>query len=144
MLKRERFLSLPGTFKPHFIPYFIACPKPGIIFPTLCIVVCFMLNELWWEIVVRFVDIGGITDHYWIVYIMNKLSSHTSTSSDHISRNLSLFSILISSNNILCNKANIDLYSVSYCKTITLNKWDWRRTEHGFDAEIIADITTLK
>jgi hypothetical protein len=46
MLKRERFLSLPGTFKPHFIPYFIACPKPGIEFPTLCIVVCFMLNEL--------------------------------------------------------------------------------------------------
>jgi hypothetical protein len=27
-------------------------------------------------------------------------------------RNLSLFSILISSNNILCNKANIDLYYI--------------------------------
>ena len=36
-------------------------------------------------------------------------------------RNLSLFSILISSNNILCNKANIDLYSVLYCETITLH-----------------------
>jgi len=34
--------------------------KPGARFPTSYIMVFFMFNYLWWEVIVCFVDIGGI------------------------------------------------------------------------------------
>ena len=29
-----------------------------------------VLREIWWEVVVRFVDIGGIVDHHWLEEIL--------------------------------------------------------------------------
>jgi hypothetical protein len=37
--------------------------KPGLAFPTLYAVVCFMVNGLRRDMLVRFVDFGGVADH---------------------------------------------------------------------------------
>ena len=49
-----------NRFNPTF---FSACHKPGPDFPTSYVVVFFMICELRREVVVHFVDIGGIVDH---------------------------------------------------------------------------------
>ena len=45
--------------------YCCACPKAGPGFPTSYAVVFFFVSELRSEVVVRFVDIGGIVDHHY-------------------------------------------------------------------------------
>ena len=45
------------------LPHFAACPKPGLAFPTSLVVDFFMSSELRREVVVRFVDNGGLVDH---------------------------------------------------------------------------------
>jgi hypothetical protein len=37
------------------------------------VIVCFMFNELRWEVIVCFVNVGGIVDHY---FLNSKLSLH--------------------------------------------------------------------
>ena len=46
-------------------PHFCACPKVGPCYPSIYAeILLFMLNDLRREIVVSFVDIGGIVEHY--------------------------------------------------------------------------------
>jgi hypothetical protein len=47
-------------------PYVCACPKPGPGFPTSYVVVFWGVQwvQLRWEVIVRFIDIGGIDDHH--------------------------------------------------------------------------------
>ena len=49
-------------------PHFCASLKPGPRFPTSYDVVFCVFSELRWEIIVRFVDIGGIADNYYVSY----------------------------------------------------------------------------
>ena len=44
------------------LPPFCACAKPGSGCPMLYLVVMLMFNELRWEVIVCFVDIGGIVE----------------------------------------------------------------------------------
>ena len=30
----------------------------------------FIFNDFWWEVIVRFVDIGEILDHHWLNYLL--------------------------------------------------------------------------
>ena len=53
-------LSLTGLILPHLC----ACPKPGSGFPMPYVLGVFVSKELKWEVVVDFVDIGGIVDHH--------------------------------------------------------------------------------
>ena len=54
-------VAIPVTgFTP---PYFGACPKRGPAFPSTYVVDFFMFSELRQEVVVRFVDNGGLVDH---------------------------------------------------------------------------------
>ena len=46
------------------LPCLCACPKPGPEFPSSYVVVFFKFNELRWEVIVCFVNIGGIVDHH--------------------------------------------------------------------------------
>jgi len=48
-----------------------ACPKPGLGFPTLYVVVrpSFVLSELRWDVIVRFVDIDGIVDNHSSIFL---------------------------------------------------------------------------
>ena len=41
--------------------------KPGI--PTLYVVFSYMFNELRWEVIVGFVDIGGIVDYHCLYFL---------------------------------------------------------------------------
>jgi hypothetical protein len=53
-------IRLDGSTLPHFC----ACPKPGPGLPTSYVVVFVVLNDLRWEVIIHFVDIGGIADHH--------------------------------------------------------------------------------
>jgi hypothetical protein len=53
-------IPLTGLASPHFC----ARPKPGSGFPMPYAMVFFMFNEMRLEVIVRFVDIGGIVDHH--------------------------------------------------------------------------------
>jgi hypothetical protein len=44
---------------------FVPILKPGLRFPTPYVVVFFMSNDLRWEVIVSFVDIGEIVVHHW-------------------------------------------------------------------------------
>ena len=63
-------IPLTGIILPHFC----ACPKPGPGFPTLYVV---QLVQLRWEMIVRFVDIGGIDYHHCLkfLFIENNMSN---------------------------------------------------------------------
>ena len=46
------------------------CPKLGPCFPmSYFIVFFFMFNELWWKVIVRFVDFGGIVDDHCLNFL---------------------------------------------------------------------------
>ena len=47
------------------------CPKPGFGFPMSYVMVVFVFSELSWEVIVRFVDIGGIDDHHWLNFVFD-------------------------------------------------------------------------
>ena len=65
---------------------FYTCPKPGPGFPSPYVVVflCVQWVQLRWEVIVHFIDIGGIDDHHClkILFIINKsdLNTHDSIS----------------------------------------------------------------
>ena len=48
---------------------FLVCPKPGPGIPSAYTVIFFVINDLKWEVFIRFVDIGGIVDHYHINFL---------------------------------------------------------------------------
>lgn len=55
IIKRGRVgIPLIGKTPPHFCPF----PKPGPGFPTSYVVIFFIFNELRWEVIVHFIDIG--------------------------------------------------------------------------------------
>ena len=60
-----RYIPLAGLTLPHACAF----PKPGPGFPTSYVVVFFVFIELKWEVVVRFVDIGGIIDHHYLHFL---------------------------------------------------------------------------
>jgi hypothetical protein len=45
-----------------------ACPKPGRGFPTSYFVIFLMFNDLWREMVVRFIDIDGMVGHLYLSF----------------------------------------------------------------------------
>ena len=53
------------------LPHFCACPKPGPGFQTFNVVVFFSVHwvQLWWEVIVCFVDIGGSDDHHCLNFL---------------------------------------------------------------------------
>ena len=52
------------------LPYFCACNKPGPWFPMPKVVVFFfVLNSFRWEVVVGFVDNGGIVDYHCLNFL---------------------------------------------------------------------------
>ena len=51
---------------------FVCCTKPGYEFPTSYIVVIFVFSELGTEVIVCFVDIGGIIDHHCLIFLFIK------------------------------------------------------------------------
>jgi len=53
-------IPLNGTTRQHLC----ACPNPGPEFPSDYIVDLFVFDDFMWEVVVRFVDIGGIVYHH--------------------------------------------------------------------------------
>jgi hypothetical protein len=69
ILSREEFMIPLTNLTP---PNVCACPKPGPWFRTQYVVVIFVFNDLRWEMVVRFVDISEIVDHYFLnIFYMN-------------------------------------------------------------------------
>ena len=50
-------------------PHMCACPQSGFGFPTSYVKVIFMFNDLWWEMIVRFVDISRSVDHYCLNFL---------------------------------------------------------------------------
>ena len=68
-------ILLTGLTPPHFC----ACPKPGHGFPTSYVVVFVVFSNFRWEVIVRrevivrFVDIGGIDDHHCLNFLFIKL-----------------------------------------------------------------------
>ena len=56
-------ISLTGLTPPHLC----ACPRTCISNFIYC-GVFFVFSELSWEVVVRFVDIGGIVDHHCLIF----------------------------------------------------------------------------
>jgi hypothetical protein len=47
-----------------------ACLTSGPVFPTSYMLWCFFVfSELRWEVIVYFVDIGGIVDHHWLNFL---------------------------------------------------------------------------
>ena len=64
----------------------LLCPKPGSGFLTSYVVVCFALSvQLILEVIVRFVDIGGIDDHLCLNFI-SIITSVLWLFNDYISR----------------------------------------------------------
>ena len=71
-----RFTCLDGGVRiplTGFAPqHFYVCTKPGLWFSTSYIVIFFMFNDLWWDVMVCFVDIGWTVDPpclfcwYWL------------------------------------------------------------------------------
>jgi hypothetical protein len=46
-------------------PYFGACPNQDLDFQHfICVMFFFMFNDLRWQVIVCFVDIGGIVGHH--------------------------------------------------------------------------------
>ena len=50
-------------------PHFYACSKPGSGFPTSYVMAFFCSNYLRREVIVCFVDIGGIVDHHCLNFL---------------------------------------------------------------------------
>ena len=54
-------------------PYCCACPKTGhgfqMSYMYMYVVVIFVFSELRCEVIVRFVNIGGIVDHYCLNFL---------------------------------------------------------------------------
>ena len=65
--ERRDGIPLTGLTPPHIC----ACPKTGPGFSTPYVMVFFfwVFSELTWEVIVRFVDIGGIVDHYCLNFL---------------------------------------------------------------------------
>jgi hypothetical protein len=53
-----------GPINRFTLPQVCTCSKPGPVFTTSSVVFFFMLNELRWEVIVRFIDGGVIVHHY--------------------------------------------------------------------------------
>jgi hypothetical protein len=51
---------------------FFACPRPRTGFPMSYVMVFSMFICLRWEMIVHFVDIGGIVDHQCLNFLFNK------------------------------------------------------------------------
>ena len=67
IIKMGRFVILiPSLIPPHFC----ACPKQGSGFSTSHVMVFFMFNDLRWEVIVRFIDIGGIVDYHCLDFLI--------------------------------------------------------------------------
>jgi hypothetical protein len=58
-------IPLIGLATPHFYVF----PKPWTGFPTPYVMVLFMLYNLRWKVIVRFVDIGEIADHHCLIFV---------------------------------------------------------------------------
>ena len=58
--ERGVWIPLTGLTLPHIC----ACPMPGPGFLMSYVVILLMFSELRWEVIVHFVDIGGIIDHH--------------------------------------------------------------------------------
>jgi hypothetical protein len=72
-------IPLIGLIQVHIC----ACLKPGPGFLTSYVMVCFVFSELRWEVIVRYVAIGGIVDHHcliflFIIYLIQKGGVHVS------------------------------------------------------------------
>jgi len=50
-------------------PYLCAFPKQGSGYPTSYVVIFYLFNDLRWEVIVRFVDNGGIVDHHCLNFL---------------------------------------------------------------------------
>ena len=61
----EGWELINGLTRPHIC----AWPSPGPGFPTSYVMVFFVFNDLRWEEVVRFVDIGKIVGHYFLNFL---------------------------------------------------------------------------
>ena len=48
------------------LPRICTCPKPEPGFPMTYFVLFFVINCMKWEIIGRFVDVGGIVGHYYL------------------------------------------------------------------------------
>ena len=59
-------IPLSSLFQPHFC----ACSKTGPVFPNAISHCLFMFNEISWEVIVCFVDIGGIVDHHCLYFLL--------------------------------------------------------------------------
>ena len=76
--------------------HFCVCPEPALGFPMSYVMVFFMFNELRWDMIVHFVDIGGIVYYYclnflFIIYIcINKSNCTTDCCYNNI-----LFTVLL-------------------------------------------------
>jgi hypothetical protein len=76
-LSTDDFIKLPSYEEgrvgiPSFgltLPLFCACPKSGHGFATSYVMVVLVFSELRGEVIVRFVDIGGIVDHHCLNFI---------------------------------------------------------------------------
>ena len=57
-------IPLTGVTQPHLC----SCPNLWPWFPTSHVVVFFVFSQLKWEVIVRFVEIGGIVDHHYLTF----------------------------------------------------------------------------
>ena len=62
VIKRGEGAGIPLTIVT--LPHFFACPKPWPGFPMSYAWFFFLFNDLRWEVIVCFVDIGWIVDHH--------------------------------------------------------------------------------
>ena len=53
------------------------CPHTESGFPTLYIVVFCMYNDMRWEVIASFVDIGGIIGYHCLIFLFIILTRHT-------------------------------------------------------------------
>jgi hypothetical protein len=71
------------------LPHLCACPKPCHRFPTIYVVVFFVNTDFKWEVVVCFVDIGGIVGHllnfFFIIYSIQRAEQSCDKSSNYSS-----------------------------------------------------------
>ena len=75
------------------LPHFCAYPKPLPEFSKPYLVICFVFTSLKWEVVVCFVDFGGIVDHHCVNFLFILLT----TQSEGEMANICRWAILVTS-----------------------------------------------
>ena len=95
-------ILITGLTPPHFCTY----SKTGPWFPTSYVLAFFVFSALRWEVIVRFIDIGGIDDHHCLnfLFVMRYINS--------------LFPILIS---YTCISQRMPAYTVHSCEIVNIS-----------------------